>query len=96
MGFSCLENLQSLYGSCQLGHEMSLFGRFCNVGISLTWQLRIGFDSANILISQGMIILATNRPFDLDEAMHRRITLAIEFSKPDACLVMCSRVLFPK
>eukprot|EP00913_Durusdinium_trenchii_P032956 g30852.t1 len=26
----------------------------------------------------GMIILATNRPFDLDEAMHRRITLAID------------------
>jgi len=34
----------------------------------------------------GMIILATNRPFDLDEAMHRRITLAIEFSKPDHVL----------
>ncbi|CAK9089392.1 Cell division cycle protein 48 homolog AF_1297 [Durusdinium trenchii] len=32
----------------------------------------------------GMIILATNRPFDLDEAMHRRITLAIEFQKPDS------------
>ena len=31
----------------------------------------------------GMIILATNRPFDLDEAMHRRITLAIEFQKPE-------------
>ncbi|CAK9091963.1 unnamed protein product [Durusdinium trenchii] len=34
----------------------------------------------------GMIILATNRPFDLDEAMHRRITLAIEFQKPDHVL----------
>merc|ERR1712054_601671 len=34
----------------------------------------------------GLIILATNRPFDLDEAMHRRITLAIEFHKPDHLL----------
>jgi len=34
----------------------------------------------------GLIILATNRPYDLDEAMHRRITLAIEFHKPDHIL----------
>merc|ERR1712110_1357564 len=34
----------------------------------------------------GLIILATNRPFDLDEAMHRRVTLAIEFHKPDHIL----------
>ena len=31
---------------------------------------------------EGLSILATNRPFDLDEAMHRRVTLAIEFRKP--------------
>lgn len=30
----------------------------------------------------GMIFLATNRPFDLDEAMHRRITAAFEFRSP--------------
>ena len=30
----------------------------------------------------GPIIMATNRPFDLDEAMNRRITLAIEFRTP--------------
>ena len=35
---------------------------------------------------EGLCILATNRPMDLDEAMHRRITLAIEFSKPDLLL----------
>lgn len=34
----------------------------------------------------GLIILATNRPFDLDEAMHRRIMLAIEFRQPDHLL----------
>jgi SpoVK/Ycf46/Vps4 family AAA+-type ATPase len=31
----------------------------------------------------GLCILATNRPMDIDEAMHRRITLAVEFHKPD-------------
>jgi hypothetical protein len=35
---------------------------------------------------EGLCILATNRPMDLDEAMHRRITLAVEFSKPDLLL----------
>eukprot|EP00935_MAST-01C_sp_MAST-1C-sp1_P000007 g7.t1 len=35
---------------------------------------------------EGLSILATNRPFDLDEAMHRRVTLAIEFRKPDHLL----------
>ena len=35
---------------------------------------------------EGLCILATNRPMDLDEAMHRRITLAIEFNKPDLLL----------
>ncbi len=34
----------------------------------------------------GMIILATNRPYDLDEAMHRRIMIAIEFRQPDHLL----------
>ncbi|KAL1496903.1 hypothetical protein AB1Y20_014482 [Prymnesium parvum] len=35
---------------------------------------------------EGLCVLATNRPMDLDEAMHRRITLAIEFTKPDQLL----------
>lgn len=30
-----------------------------------------------------LCILATNRAYDLDEAMHRRISLAVEFKKPD-------------
>jgi SpoVK/Ycf46/Vps4 family AAA+-type ATPase len=33
---------------------------------------------------EGLIIMATNRPTVLDEAMHRRITLAVEFRLPDA------------
>ena len=32
---------------------------------------------------QGLSFLATNRPFDLDEAMHRRINAVFEFSSPD-------------
>lgn len=32
----------------------------------------------------GLVIMATNRPFELDEAMRRRITLAVEFRPPDA------------
>lgn len=35
---------------------------------------------------EGLVIMATNRPQDLDEAMHRRITVAIEFDPPDATL----------
>ena len=31
----------------------------------------------------GLAIMATNRPQNLDEAMHRRITLAVEFQRPD-------------
>eukprot|EP01125_Pyxidicula_operculata_P015171 TRINITY_DN5127_c0_g1_i2.p1 TRINITY_DN5127_c0_g1~~TRINITY_DN5127_c0_g1_i2.p1 ORF type:complete len:644 (+),score=127.60 TRINITY_DN5127_c0_g1_i2:185-2116(+) len=31
----------------------------------------------------GIIIMATNQPFQLDEAMHRRITLNVEFPTPD-------------
>jgi len=33
--------------------------------------------------SRVMVCLATNRPFDLDEAMHRRITASFEFRSPD-------------
>lgn len=32
----------------------------------------------------GLIIMATNRPLKLDEAMYRRITIAVEFQIPDA------------
>ena len=32
---------------------------------------------------QGLVILATNRPYELDEAMHRRITCVLEYRPPD-------------
>jgi SpoVK/Ycf46/Vps4 family AAA+-type ATPase len=47
-----------------------------------------GGSSVNMLLTElerfdGLCILVTNRAHDLDEAMHRRISLAIEFRKPD-------------
>eukprot|EP01060_Flectonema_neradi_P035594 TRINITY_DN6593_c0_g1_i3.p1 TRINITY_DN6593_c0_g1~~TRINITY_DN6593_c0_g1_i3.p1 ORF type:complete len:626 (+),score=112.54 TRINITY_DN6593_c0_g1_i3:63-1940(+) len=35
---------------------------------------------------EGMLIMATNRPFTLDPALHRRISLSLEFPHPDASL----------
>ena len=32
---------------------------------------------------EGIVFLATNRPHDLDEAMHRRITCVVQFTSPD-------------
>jgi hypothetical protein len=32
---------------------------------------------------EGLVFLATNRPYDLDEAMHRRITAIVELKPPD-------------
>ena len=50
-----------------------------------------GGRSVNMILTEmerfdGLCILATNRAYDLDEAMHRRISLAIEFRKPDHIL----------
>mmetsp|Transcript_18421 Transcript_18421/g.55530 ORF Transcript_18421/g.55530 Transcript_18421/m.55530 type:complete len:1186 (-) Transcript_18421:1035-4592(-) len=47
-----------------------------------------GSHHVNLLLTEverhdGIIIMATNRPHDLDEAMHRRITMQFEFRKPD-------------
>jgi SpoVK/Ycf46/Vps4 family AAA+-type ATPase len=47
-----------------------------------------GGTSVNMILSEierfdGLCIMATNRPCDLDDALHRRISLAVEFKKPD-------------
>ena len=34
----------------------------------------------------GLIIMATNRPYDLGKAMHQRIMIAIKFCQPDYLL----------
>jgi len=51
----------------------------------------LGGSQVNMLLTEierfdGICILATNRPNELDEAMHRRISLAIQFNKPDHIL----------
>lgn len=33
---------------------------------------------------EGVVFLATNRPYEMDEAMHRRITAVVEYRPPDA------------
>lgn len=48
-----------------------------------------GNDSIGPLLTEierydGIVILATNRPQDLDEAMHRRISLSVAFERPDS------------
>jgi SpoVK/Ycf46/Vps4 family AAA+-type ATPase len=50
---------------------------------------RRGGGSVNVALTAldkfaGIMILATNRAFDLDDAMHRRINLSIHFQFPDA------------
>ena len=45
---------------------------------------------------EGVVFLATNRPCDLDEAMHRRISTVVEFRAPDAhCRARIWRNLLP-
>ncbi|KAG2434073.1 hypothetical protein HXX76_007801 [Chlamydomonas incerta] len=47
-----------------------------------------GSHAVNMLLTEierydGLVVMATNRPHDIDEAMHRRITMAFEFRRPD-------------
>ena len=35
---------------------------------------------------EGIVFLATNRPYDLDEAMHRRITVVLDYRAPDSAM----------
>ena len=32
---------------------------------------------------EGIVFMATNRPYEIDEAMHRRITMVLEYREPD-------------
>jgi SpoVK/Ycf46/Vps4 family AAA+-type ATPase len=55
---------------------------------SLFMSRNKGGKQVNMILTElerydGLCILATNRAYDLDEAMHRRISLAVEFRKPD-------------
>jgi len=59
-------------------------------GLLQSRNLRNGYSVNNVLSEieryDGLLLLATNRPNDLDEALHRRITLSVELPLPDAVL----------
>ncbi|CAE8586019.1 unnamed protein product, partial [Polarella glacialis] len=82
-----LVNFKTLYSSS--GGEGSSEEDGSNV-LKLFREAVLFFDECESLFAQrgtggyeGMIFLATNRPFDLDEAMYRRITSVFTFNKPD-------------
>ncbi|OGG56954.1 MAG: hypothetical protein A3F84_15585 [Candidatus Handelsmanbacteria bacterium RIFCSPLOWO2_12_FULL_64_10] len=66
-------------------HDAILFFDECEsiFGSRALGNAEIGLLLTEIERHDGLVVLATNRPFDLDEAMHRRITLAAEFRQPD-------------
>jgi SpoVK/Ycf46/Vps4 family AAA+-type ATPase len=69
-------------------HNAIIFFDECE---SLFQSREKGSSNVNMLLTEierhdGLSILATNRASDLDEAMYRRISLAIEFCKPDHIL----------
>lgn len=35
---------------------------------------------------EGIVFMATNRPYEIDEAMHRRITMVLEYREPDSLM----------
>lgn len=69
-------------------HNAIIFFDECE---SLFQSREKGSMNVNMILTElerhdGLSIMATNRPHDLDEAMYRRINLAIEFRKPDHIL----------
>ncbi|GFR47899.1 hypothetical protein Agub_g9646, partial [Astrephomene gubernaculifera] len=66
-------------------HDALLFFDECE---SIFEDRERGSHAVNMLLTEverydGISIMATNRPHDIDEAMHRRITMAFEFRRPD-------------
>lgn len=81
------ENLKFIFREAKINDAILFFDE-CE---SIFESRDLGNHSVNLLLTEierhdGLIIMATNRAFDLDEAMHRRVTLAIEFNKPDPIL----------
>ncbi|KAJ5074695.1 atpase [Anaeramoeba ignava] len=79
------ETIRLLFKEAKI-HQSILFFDECE---SLFETREKGQYDVNLLLTEidrhdGIIILATNRPFDLDEGMQRRVTLSIEFKRPDA------------
>ncbi|KAJ5071028.1 atpase [Anaeramoeba ignava] len=81
------ENIKYIFREAKI-YQALLFFDECE---ALFESREHGKYDVNLLLTEierfdGIIILATNRAFDLDEGMHRRITIAAEFTKPDALL----------
>jgi len=84
LGFPPDDALRSIFQAARI-HDAVLFFDECE-------EIFASRDAGNVTLSMllteierhdGLTVMATNRPFVLDEAMHRRITLAIEFPLPD-------------
>jgi len=85
--FSGDENLKWIFREAKINDAILFFDE-CE---SIFESRDKGNVAVNVLLTEferhdGLVILATNRAFDLDEAMHRRITIAVEFEKPDPIL----------
>ncbi|KAJ6241738.1 atpase [Anaeramoeba flamelloides] len=81
------ENMKYIFREAKINQAILFFDE-CE---SIFESRSHGGYQVNILLTEiekfdGIIILATNRAFDLDEGMHRRITIASEFAKPDLLL----------
>ncbi|PRP75012.1 hypothetical protein PROFUN_07405 [Planoprotostelium fungivorum] len=81
------ESLKFIFREAKINDAILFFDE-CE---SIFESREFGSSDVNTLLTEierhdGLVIMATNRAYDLDEAMHRRITLAIEFIKPDPIL----------
>jgi len=81
------ENLKFIFREAKINDAILFFDE-CE---SIFESRERGNYDVNLLLTEierhdGLIIMATNRAYDLDEAMHRRVTIAIEFQKPDPIL----------
>eukprot|EP00762_Andalucia_godoyi_P000819 ANDGO_03790.mRNA.1 Cell division control protein 48 len=87
MSSSYENKFRSIFREAQLNDAIVFFDECENIfesrdhGNTTVNQLLIEIEK-----HPGIVILATNRRFELDEAMHRRITLAVEFLPPDRIL----------
>ncbi|RHY81305.1 hypothetical protein DYB26_004700, partial [Aphanomyces astaci] len=81
----CDADLRGLFREADMSNAILFFDE-CE---SIFKQREMGGDRLlNALLTEmeryeGIVFLATNRPFDLDEAMHRRITAVFEYKAPD-------------
>ncbi|KAF0696031.1 Aste57867_13194 [Aphanomyces stellatus] len=84
-GGECDADLRGLFREADMSNAILFFDE-CE---SIFKQREMGGDRLlNALLTEmeryeGIVFLATNRPFDLDEAMHRRITAVFEYKAPD-------------